>query len=57
MRRRAFVVYGAALLGLFGWSSWHGWDVLAAHRSGKLPTNIRQAAGGYRSYTFWRGGK
>lgn len=57
MMRRAFLVYATGLLGLFGWSSLAGWDAFAARRSGKLPTNIRQAAGGYRSYSYWRGGK
>ena len=26
-------------------------------KRGMIPQNVRQAPGGYRSYTFWQGGK
>ncbi len=50
---RLFV--GAVFL-FYTLAAWQGWELGAAKR-GTLPKEMRQQAGGYRSYHFWRGGK
>ncbi len=37
-------------------SAWRGWEIGAGKR-GLIPASVRQAPGGYRSFTYWRGGK
>jgi len=56
MMRHAFVVYMLGVLGLYGLSTYQGWELLAA-KKGFIPASVRQAPGGYRSYSYWRGGK
>ena len=48
--------YALGVMLLWGAASWNGWELFSAHK-GKIPQTVRQSAGGYRSYTFWRGGK
>lgn len=52
----AFLVYMFGVLGLYGLTAYRGFEPFAAKR-GFIPASIRQAPGGYRSYSFWRGGK
>ncbi len=54
--RRVYEAFAVAVVLLFAVASWTGWGFLP-HRRGLLPAGIRQAPGGYRSYTFWQGGK
>jgi hypothetical protein len=54
--KRAYTVFALSVLGLWGASSWLGWELFAAQR-GKIPASVRQAPGGYRSFAYWRGGK
>lgn len=56
MRRRLYMGWAAALLTLFSVASVRGWDLWPA-RKHKIPENVRQAPGGYRSFAYWRGGK
>jgi hypothetical protein len=49
-------LFAGAVLVAYGMSAWQGWELGAARR-GTLPKEMRQQAGGYRSYHFWRGGK
>jgi hypothetical protein len=56
MMRHAFVAYMLGVLGLYGLSTYNGWELFAAKR-GFIPAGVRQAPGGYRSYSYWRGGK
>jgi hypothetical protein len=51
-----FAVFALAILGLYSWSSWRGYEIGGGKR-GLIPANVRQAPGGYRSFTYWRGGK
>ena len=54
--RRLYLMFGIATLALYGTASWRGWELFAAKR-GFVPSEVRQAPGGYRAYGFWRGGK
>jgi hypothetical protein len=54
--RRAYAVYALTIFGFYGIAAWRGWELFADKR-GVIPANVRQAPGGYRSYTFWGGGK
>jgi hypothetical protein len=54
--RSGYAIFALGLLGLYGMSSWRGWEVGASKR-GLIPANVRQSPGGYRSFTYWRGGK
>jgi len=50
---RAFV--GATFL-LYATATWQGWEIGSAKREA-IPAEMRHQPGGYRSYSFWRGGK
>jgi hypothetical protein len=52
--RRLYLVYAFLVSGLYGTATWAGWELTPSHH-GVVPANVRQ--GGYRSYSFWRGGK
>jgi hypothetical protein len=54
--RRAYLIYGFTVLGLWGAAALSGFELFAATR-GKLPAEARTSPGGYRSYGYWRGGK
>ena len=54
--RSGYAIFALGLLGLYGMSAWRGWDIGASKR-GLIPASVRQAPGGYRSFTYWRGGK
>jgi hypothetical protein len=54
--RRVYLLFAVGLLGFYSLASWRGFELFAAKR-GFLPRDVRQAPGGYRSYSFWRGGK
>jgi hypothetical protein len=54
MMRRVFSLFALLVLGSWGMAAYEGWE-LGSSKRGKLPPNARQ--GGYRSYSFWRGGK
>jgi len=56
MRRRLFLGYAAALLGLYAAATARGWDLFPPQRD-KIPQSVRQGTGGYRSFAYWRGGK
>ena len=53
--RSGYAIFALGLLGLYGMSSWRGWEVGASKR-GLIPANVRQSPGGYRSYHFWHTG-
>ena len=54
--RKAYAVFSLLMVTLFGMAEWRGWG-LSAVRRGVVPADVRQSPGGYRSYSFWRGGK
>jgi hypothetical protein len=54
--RSGYAIFALGLLALYGMSGWRGWEVGASKR-GIIPANVRQSPGGYRSFTYWRGGK
>ena len=54
--RHAFVGYMLGILGLYGVAAYRGFEPFAAKR-GFIPASVRQAPGGYRSYSYWSGGK
>ncbi len=56
MRRVVFAVYAMTVLALYGVASWWGWGFSSGKR-GYVPAGVHQAPGGYRSFSFWRGGK
>jgi hypothetical protein len=53
---KAYTVYALIVLGLWTVAAWRGWD-FGAEKRGFIPQNVRQSAGGYRSFNYWRGGK
>ncbi len=54
--RRLYAVFALSIVVLYGLAAWRGWGLTPARR-GLVPADVRQAPGGYRSYSFWRGGK
>jgi hypothetical protein len=54
--KRAYLTYLLGVLGLYGTSAWNGWE-LGGGKRGLIPASVRQAPGGYRSYSYWGGGK
>jgi hypothetical protein len=54
--KKAYAVFALVMLTLYGAAAWRGWGLSAARR-GVVPADVRQSPGGYRSYSFWRGGK
>jgi hypothetical protein len=54
--KRAYIAYVLGILGLYGMVTVKGWD-LASEKRGFIPASVRQSPGGYRSFTYWRGGK
>lgn len=53
---KGYGVFMMAVLGLYGMAALRGWEIGAGKR-GLIPASARQAPGGYRSYSYWRGGK
>jgi hypothetical protein len=54
--KSAYGVFALAVLGLYTFAGWRGYEIGGGKR-GLIPANVRQAPGGYRSFTYWRGGK
>lgn len=54
--RRLYHAYAAGAFLLYSVATWNGWELWPARR-GVIPADVRQSPGGYRSYTYWRGGK
>jgi len=54
--RRAYLVYGLAVLGLWSVATVSGWELFGG-RHGHIPQSVRQSPGGYRTYNYWGGGK
>jgi hypothetical protein len=54
--RHLFLFYVLGVVGLYGLATRRGLEPFAAKR-GLVPASVRQAPGGYRSYSYWRGGK
>ena len=54
--RGRYVAYSALILVLYGLAAVRGWEIGGGKR-GFIPASVRQSPGGYRSYTFWGGGK
>ena len=53
-----FRIFATAVVVLFAVGTWRGWSLTGGGRKGmKIPKNVRQSPGGYRSYAYWRGGK
>ena len=54
--RSGYAIFALALLGLYGVSARRGLEIGGGKR-GLIPASVRQSPGGYRSFTYWRGGK
>jgi hypothetical protein len=54
--RSGYAIFALGVLGLYGMSAWRGWEI-GAEKRGVIPASVRQSPGGYRSFTYWRGGK
>jgi hypothetical protein len=52
--RRFYFFYASFVLVSYAATSYWGYEITPT-RVGIVPANVRQA--GYRSYSFWRGGK
>jgi hypothetical protein len=53
---KLYTLFCLAVLGLFTTSVVRGWE-LGGSKRGLIPKEARQGQGGYRAYSFWRGGK
>ena len=53
---KAYGVFALAVLGLYTLSAWRGYEI-GGEKRGLIPASVRQSPGGYRSFTYWRGGK
>jgi hypothetical protein len=53
---KGYTAYALAVLVLWTVATVRGWD-FGAEKRGFIPQNVRQSAGGYRSFNYWRGGK
>ena len=51
-----YLGFALAVLGLYGFATARGLELGAPSR-GKIPQEVRQSSGGYRSFVYWRGGK
>jgi hypothetical protein len=54
--RLGYAVFALVVLGSYSLAAWRGYEIGGGKR-GLIPANVRQAPGGYRSFTYWRGGK
>jgi hypothetical protein len=54
--RTGYAIFALALMGLYGAAALRGWE-LGGGKRGLIPASVRQSPGGYRSFTYWRGGK
>ncbi len=55
MLRKFYLITGLAILGLYGWIAFTGWELGSPPRA-KLPPDVRRSGGGYRSHYFWQSG-
>ena len=53
--KRMFIAYVTGVVTLWGFSTVRGVELFSSKR-GFMSQQVRQS-GGYRSYTYWRGGK
>jgi hypothetical protein len=60
MLNRFYWITGIAILILYGWIGFTGWEFGTPERD-TVPADVRHSPGGYRSFHFWhsgyRGGK
>jgi hypothetical protein len=60
MLNRIYMGLGSLVVGFYGLTAFTGWEYAGPARK-FVPGDVRQAAGGYRSFHFWhtgfRGGK
>ena len=49
MRQLAYVIYGAALVGLLGTAEYRGWSFLRTSEVKNVPRSVRDNPGAYRS--------
>jgi hypothetical protein len=54
--KRVYTILGTALIAVWAWSEWTGWEFAPDTKRGVIPASARNA-GGFRSYHFWSGGK
>ena len=54
--KRVYTILGSALIALWAWSEWTGWEFAPDTKRGVIPASARNT-GGFRSYHFWSGGK
>ena len=55
MFAKIYLLIGVGVLGLYGLSSFKGWELGTAQRE-FVPADVRQSPGGYRSFHFWHSG-
>lgn len=52
---KAYLVGGAALVGLYGTSEVFGWETDPVEHA-TIDKTVRQSPGGWRAWTFWHSG-
>ena len=55
MLSKIYLVLGTGVLLLYGVAAWSGWELSTSQRQ-KLPADVRNSPGGYRSFHFWHSG-
>lgn len=55
IRKRFFALFCLAVLGVYGLATHRGWAFSNPPAAVKAPQGLR--ASGYRSYSYWSGGK
>ncbi|HEV2970354.1 MAG TPA: hypothetical protein VGY55_10210 [Pirellulales bacterium] len=55
MFTRIYAAFGVLLIGGYLAATLAGWDVTSPEQE-RLPSNVRQSPGGYRSFHFWHSG-
>jgi hypothetical protein len=53
---KGYTAYAALVIAFWIVATVRGWD-FGAEKRGFIPQDVRQSAGGYRSFNYWRGGK
>ncbi|HEX8283847.1 MAG TPA: hypothetical protein VF588_10855 [Pyrinomonadaceae bacterium] len=55
MLSKLYLLLGTGVLLLYAFAAWSGWELSTSPRQ-KLPADVRNSPGGYRSFHFWHSG-
>ncbi len=55
MLSKIYLALGSGIVALFALASYYGWEFSSSQQR-QLPEDVRQSAGGIRSYHYWHEG-